>query len=247
MANDWRWQTFMDNIHGTHQHTTIAEDDWQLVGGSERMRTSLVAFSDGSTKAMGAASFLKSSTSNEWLWGTMAAHPSIWLPMPYHYSWLEELERIATAGTWEVLGILLSLQLVEGYIRAMEDQCVEAKVYCDNYSVVEFCVHGSDLCYQKGAGHLAPMVDLVRARIERLKETNNVVTFHMPAEGRNSFGIRKCDARLKLVRPLTRKPYPDDLVPVASRDRMALEETLSLLHRAEQEEVPEVIQIMRYY
>ena len=129
----------------------------------------------------------------------------------------------------------------------MKDQCVEAEVYCDNYSVVEFCVHGSDLCYQKGARHLAPMVDLVRARVERLEETNNVVTFHMPARGRNSFGIRVCDARLKLVRPLKRKRYPDDLVPVAPHDRMALEETLSLLHRAEQEEVSEVIQIMRYY
>ena len=247
MANDWRWQAFMANIHGTHQHTTIADDDWQLVGGSGRMRTRLVAFSDGSTAAMGAASILKTSTPNEWVGETMAAHPSIWLPMQNHYSWLVELKRLATAGTWEVLGILLSLQLVEGYIRAMEDQCVLAEVYCDNYSVVEFCVHGSDLCYQKGARHLAPMVDLVRARIERLEETNNVVTFHMPAHGRNSLGIRKCDASLKLVRPLKRKPYPDDLVPVASHNRIALDETLSLLRRAEQEEGSEVIEIMRYY
>ena len=170
----------------------------------------------------------------------MAAHPSIWLPMPD----IVELERIATAGTWEVLGVLLSLQLVEGYIRAMENQCVLAEVYCDNYPVIEFCVHGSDLCYQKGAHHLVPMVDLVRARIERLEETNNVVTFHMPAHGRNSFGIRKCDASLKLVRPLKGKPYPDDLVPVASHNRIALDETLSLLRRADDVEYYE---IMRYY
>ena len=254
-------QTFMAN-DGLQpdglQPDGLQPDDWILVGNLQpddlqlaarrlATRTTLVAFSDGSTAAMGAASFLKSSSTNEWLWGTMAAHASTWLPMPSHYSQRLELERLATAGTWEVLGILLSLQLVEGYIRAMEGQCVEAKVYGDNNSVLEFCVHGSDLCYQKGAGHLAPMVDLVRARIERLKETNNVVTFPMPAEGRNSFGIRRCHARLKLVRPLTRKPYPDDLVSVALEDRMALEETFSLLHRAKQEEASEVFEIMRYY
>ena len=236
----------------------LQPDDWILVGNLQpydlqlaarrlATRTTIVAFSDGSTAAMGAASFLKSSATNEWLWGTMAAHASTWLPMPSHYSQRLELERLATAGTWEVLGILLSLQLVEGYIMAMEGQCVEANVYCDNHPVVEFCVHGRDLCYQTGARHLVPMVDLVRARVERLQETNNVVTFHVPTNGRNSYGIMICDRRLKFVRPRETKPLPHDLVPVALEERMALEETLSLLRRAKQEEAPEVVEIMRIY
>ena len=168
----------------------------------------------------------------EWIGMTMAAHPSIWLPNCWETRLcLAELTRIATAGTWEVLGILLSLQLVEGYIRAMEGQCVvEAKVYGDNNSVLEFCVHGRDLCYQKGARHLVPMVDLVRERVEQLEQANNVVTFRQPHYRRNSRGIRLCDAELKLVKPFDWSvPYPTQLVRVASHNLIALEETISLL------------------
>ena len=198
---------------------------------------SLVAFSDGSTRAMAAASRLKIGFRyeevEEWIGMTMAAHPSIWLPNCWETRLcLAELTRIATAGTWEVLGILLSLQLIEAFIEALHnpDVRVLADVYGDNHHVIEFCVLGSDACRSCGAPHLVPMVDLVRQRVEQLEQANNVVTFRQPHYRRNSRGIRLCDAELKLVNPFDWSvPYPTQLVRVASHNLIALEETISLL------------------
>ena len=187
----------------------------------------IVAFSDGGTAAMAAASELLHGP--DVVGFSMAAHRSIW------NSAVTNWPTFATAGTWELLGIVLSLDLAENYINALMTPVV-MDVYCDNVNCVEFSILGTLACDNSGARHLSPLVELVRARIDRLVAAHNVVNVRTPLRGRRSRGIVRCDAALQRLRPATSRVFPDFLVAVDADTEVALNSTIATFALAQRME-----------
>ena len=187
-----------------------------------RLYDDLVAFSDGSTAVMAAASHVifRDCLVAE----RVRAHRSIWNDRP---SWLQLRFRrhdvrydrawcpdewnatvwptFATPALWELLGVLLSLDSILAIIDNGDlidcRSTTRVTVYCDNINVASWCVNGSDECRRAGASHVVYLVDLVQDRAADIAtKLGHAVSFLTPSRGRWSTRIEACDTILVNLR-----------------------------------------------
>ncbi len=157
--------------------------------GQDLVRTTLVAFSDGSTRARRAAAILHNPTASE-----RATNNNIVAQVAC------ETRGHPTPGMLELAGIGLSLALCDNYVTAFARTDDAASIctyydifiYCDNLPIVGFAVQGGEA--DAGAKHLSPLVAEIGAMKSKLSENPFVqIIVATPDAGRRARGIRRAD------------------------------------------------------